>query len=67
MKAWIVARWHCWLRGHDWHWARNIYGDEINRVSLFRVYRSWWMCLHCGAWQAREKLQPIVTFDEASS
>ena len=27
---------------------RNIYGDEINHVSLSKVYRSWWECSDCG-------------------
>lgn len=28
---------------------RNIYGDEINRVGLAKIYRSWWVCNRCGA------------------
>lgn len=32
---------------------RNIYGDEINHVSLSRVYRSWWVCVDCGKAIAR--------------
>lgn len=27
---------------------RNIYGDEINRVSLKHIYRSIWKCKDCG-------------------
>ena len=27
---------------------RNIYGDEINRVSLKHIYRSMWKCKDCG-------------------
>lgn len=27
---------------------RNIYGDEINRISLKHIYRSIWQCKDCG-------------------
>jgi len=41
---------------HEYEHFRNIHGDEINAVSLKKVYRSWWHCKKCGKWQAREKL-----------
>jgi len=41
--------------------VRNIYGDEINHVSLSKVYRSWWRCCHCGAWVARQELVEAQT------
>lgn len=28
--------------------VRNIYGDEINRISLKHIYRSEWRCNDCG-------------------
>lgn len=28
--------------------VRNIYGDEINRISLKYIYRSKWVCKDCG-------------------
>jgi len=37
-------------------WFRNIYGDEINSVSLRKVYRSFWKCKHCDKIELREKL-----------
>lgn len=33
---------------HRFEHVRNIYGDEINRVSLRHVYRSVWQCSRCG-------------------
>lgn len=29
-------------------WVRNIYGDEINRISTRKIYRSEWRCADCG-------------------
>lgn len=29
-------------------WVRNIYGDEINRISTRKIYRSEWKCADCG-------------------
>lgn len=49
----LVRRWRC---RHEWAWVRNIHGDEINRVSLSRVYRSWWRCRLCGKEQPRQEL-----------
>ena len=28
--------------------VRNIYGDEINYISVFYTYRSQWKCKKCG-------------------
>jgi len=33
---------------HEFVFNRNIYGDEINRISLREIYRSKWVCLGCG-------------------
>ena len=44
-----------WCR-HEWGWLRNIYGDEINLVSLNKVYRSYWCCEKCGRIQKRGEL-----------
>lgn len=27
---------------------RNIYGDEINRISTKKIFRSEWKCSDCG-------------------
>jgi len=35
---------------------RNIYGDEINWVSLRKLYRSWWICDRCGQLIAHQHL-----------
>lgn len=33
---------------HKHHYfVRNIYGDEINSISISKVYRSEWRCLNC--------------------
>ncbi len=37
-------------------WIRNIYGDEINHVSLRAIYRSWWQCTDCGELLLRKEL-----------
>jgi hypothetical protein len=37
---------------HEFCFARNIYGDEINIVNA----RSWWACARCGKWQTRREL-----------
>ena len=37
---------------HDWQFARNIYGDEINLMNG----RSWWVCNKCGAGSVRREL-----------
>ncbi len=46
MRGWIkrVFCKHC-----NVEFVRNIYGDEINHVSLSKVYRSWWRCVDCNA------------------
>lgn len=36
--------------------VRNIYGDEINHISLRKVYRSWWKCSDCGFYIPKGKL-----------
>jgi hypothetical protein len=52
-----MNRLHCWLRGHDYRWLRNIYGDEINdRAGSRTIYRSWWICEKCGGRQKRREL-----------
>lgn len=28
--------------------VRNIYGDEINKISTSHIYRSAWRCKYCG-------------------
>ena len=37
---------------HDWQFARNFYGDEINLMNG----RSWWVCYKCGAGSVRREL-----------
>lgn len=33
---------------HNLIFIRNIYGDEINKISPpFKTYRSEWECIHC--------------------
>ena len=49
----LVLRLRC---DHKWEWVRNIYGDEINHVSVSKVYRSWWKCPKCGKSEPRQKL-----------
>lgn len=44
MKFWDMF--FCKHEGDEF--IRNIYGDEINAVSLKTVYRSWWRCRKCG-------------------
>lgn len=39
--------------------VRNIYGDEINNVSLKKVYRSWWKCNECECFFPKENLVDI--------
>lgn len=41
---------------HDYYFFRNIYGGEINKVSLKVVYRSWWKCRKCGRVEPRKAL-----------
>ena len=38
---------------HEYHFARNIYGDEINYCG---GHRSWWRCKKCGKLQGRDYL-----------
>lgn len=53
IKEWLKKLWCT----HDKQsFVRNIYGDEINHVSLNRVYRSWWECDECGKRIPHEKL-----------
>ncbi|MFW6225612.1 MAG: hypothetical protein ACOC3V_01470 [bacterium] len=34
---------------HELEFVRNIYGDEINRISPNnKTYRSEWKCINCG-------------------
>ena len=33
---------------HELVFIRNIYGDEINNISLDRICRSEWKCVKCG-------------------
>ena len=40
-------------------WVRNIYGDEVNRISTCKIYRSEWRCADCGKVIYRHEL-----FDE---
>ena len=35
-------------RHKDKKFIRNIYGDEINRLSTKKIYRSEWKCNKCG-------------------
>jgi len=49
----LVRRWRC---RHEWRFERGIYGDEINHVSLSKIYRSWWKCRLCGKRQPRPGL-----------
>ena len=32
----------------DQKFIRNIYGDEINRISTKKIFRSEWKCNECG-------------------
>ena len=40
------------------NFVRNIYGDEINAVSVTKIYRSWWECSNCGKWIPKPELMP---------
>lgn len=35
---------------------RNIYGDEINRISTKKIFRSEWKCKNCGKTFYRSEL-----------
>jgi hypothetical protein len=51
----FLRRIFCRHRG-EMMFLRNIYGDEINEVSVWRIYRSWWLCRRCGALVPRQAL-----------
>lgn len=55
----LLKRLFC--RHNDCVFVRNIYGDEINHVSLSRVYRSWWRCRRCSALVPRQELVEAQT------
>ncbi len=38
---------------HDYEWASNVYGEEINMMG---GKRSWWRCKRCGKYQLRDHL-----------
>lgn len=40
----IAVRIKHWFTRHEYHWVRNVYGDEINLLNARTVYRC-----HCGA------------------
>ena len=42
---------------HKFVFNRNIYGDEINRISLRKIYRSKWVCSDCGKVKYKESLE----------
>ena len=37
------------------YFIRNIYGDEINHVSVSKIYRSWWKCRDCDEFVKKEE------------
>ena len=57
--AWLLL---CYQVGritcqHEYHWFRDIYGDEINRVSGYRrIHRSEWCCRKCSRYMYRDYL-----------
>jgi len=54
----LVRLWRC---HHEWRFERGIYGDEINHVSLSKIYRSWWKCRLCGKRQLRHGgTEPLI-------
>ena len=42
---------------HDYHFARNLYGDQIIEWGW---KRSVWQCKKCGALQGRDELASIT-------
>jgi len=45
---------------HELSFVRNIYGDEINKISpKNRVYRSEWQCIKCGKIKYKPYLNKI--------
>lgn len=44
--------------------VRNIYGDEINHVSVSTVYRSWHKCLDCLYFVPKGKLYTAEEIEE---
>jgi hypothetical protein len=53
---WPSIWWKQWRCRHEFEFEQNIYGDEINRASLKKVYRSWWVCFKCGKIEGRDYL-----------
>ena len=52
----LVGLWRC---HHEWRFERHIYGDEINDVSLSKIFRSWWRCHLCRKRQLRPGLDAL--------
>lgn len=44
---------------HSFVFDRNIYGDEINRISLSKIYRSKWKCSECGKIKYKGELNGV--------
>ena len=45
---------------HDLVFVRNIYGDEINKISTNKkIYRSEWRCTKCGKVKYKTYLNKI--------
>lgn len=40
--------------------VRNIYGDEIDKISLKYIFRSKWRCKCCGKIVYKDKLYPGI-------
>jgi hypothetical protein len=45
---------------HEYQFERNIFGDEINKISTKKIYRSEWRCQKCEKLKYKEKLYLIV-------
>lgn len=39
---------HFFCKHNNIEFVRNIYGDEINKISTSHIYRSAWRCKYCG-------------------